>query len=598
MEDDKKGGWSRLTNVSFDRKATLRRLKKAELSSTRHARRFLFERLENIKLVRREVAMWAALMGLMIAGMGLQFGLSQRGYMELAPKSGGTYSEASLGPINTLNPLYATTSSEVSFSRLVFSSLYNYDAKGYLRRDIASKITAEQDGKIYKVSLRKDAVWHDGEKLTAKDVVFTVNLIKNPATRSPLRINWVDVSVRAVDDYTVEFTLPAAYAAFPYSLTFPILPLHVLVDINAGALRESTFSSSPIGSGPFKFNLLQRSDAIINHEVVHLVANKDYYGGRPRLDQFEIYSYKTQDDIRTAVKGREVNGAVDIANVATSELGSTYQVISAPVASGVYAIFNNKNTILADAAVRKALQLGTDVAKVREAAGGKVKELDLPYISSQVPGSEKLTAPTTDTTQAKSMLEGAGWKLNDLVRYKDGKPLSLSITTTKDSQYISSAEELARQWKALGLQVTINSMDSSSVSSGFVQNVLQARNFDVLVYELAIGADPDVYAYWHSSQTTASGYNFANYTNRNADAALASARSRSEVSLRNAKYIAFAEQWLSDAPSIALYQPVLEYVTNKSNVSLNAQSNLILPTDRYAQVGDWSVESGMVYKTP
>lgn len=598
MENDKQGGWNKFTNVGFDRKAVVRRLKKAELSSTRHARRFLLDRLENAKLVRKEIAIWAVLMGLMIAGMGLQFGLSQRGYMVSAPASGGTYSEASLGPINNLNPLYATSSAETSFARLVFSSLYNYDTTGSLHKDLVSKISVEDDGKVYKIGIRHDALWHDGEKLTAKDVVFTVNLIKNPATRSPLRVNWLDVTVRAVDDYTVEFKLPAAYAAFPHSLTFPVLPVHLLANINAGALRESTYSRSPIGSGPFEYKLLQHSDAVMNHEVIHLTANDHYYSGRPRLDQFEIYAYKTQDDIRAAISGKEVNGAIDITNVLADDIGKTYKVTPATLATGVYAIFNNNSEILSDSKVRKALQVGTDMKSVREAAGGQVKALSLPYISSQVPGSEKLQAPAYNAAQAAVMLDDAGWKLNGTVRYKDGKPLTLSITTTKDLQYIRTAEELAKQWKALGLQVTVNSMDSASASTGFVQNVLQARNFDVLVYELAIGADPDVYAYWHSSQIGVSGYNFASYNNRNADAALASARSRAEVDLRNAKYISFAQQWLSDAPSLALYQPVLEYVSGKNNVAVSQSSTLIMPTDRFANVIYWSVESGTVYKTP
>lgn len=598
MENDKQGGWNKFSNVSFDRKAVLRRFKKAELSSTRHARRFLFDRLENAKLVRKEIATWAVLIGLMIAGMGAQFALSQRGYMVTGPKMGGTYSEASLGPISTLNPLYASSSAETASARLMFSSLYNYDSTGSLRRDLASKISTDGGGTVYKVGIRHDALWHDGEKLTAKDVVFTINLIKNPATRSPLRINWVDVVVRALDDYTVEFKLPAAYAAFPHSLTFPVVPAHILADINAGAIRESTFSRTPVGSGPFEFKLLQRSDAVTNHEVVHLVANDNYYNGRPRLDQFEVYAYKSQDDIRTAVKGREVNAAVDITNVSADDTGNTYSITPAPVASGVYAIFNNKNEILTDSNVRKALQIGTDTKEVREAAGGQVKTLVLPYISGQVPGSEKLQPPAYNAAQAAIMLDNDGWKLNGTVRYKDSKPLMLTITTTKDLQYTRTAEDLAKQWRALGFQVTVNSVDSVSVSAGFVQNVLQARNFDVLVYELAIGADPDVYAYWHSSQIGTSGYNFASYSNRNADATLASARTRTEANLRNAKYIAFAQQWLDDAPSLALYQPVVEYVSNKDTVSLDQSSNLILPTDRFAEVNYWSVESGMVYKTP
>lgn len=598
MDNDKQGGWNKFTGAGFDRKGALRRLKKAELASTRHARRFLVDRLENAKLVRREVGIWAVLIGLMIAGMGLQFGMSQRGYMVQSPRAGGTYAEATLGPVSNLNPLFAASSAEVSLGRLVFSSLYSYDTTGALRQDLATKMTTNEAGNQYTIAIRKDAKWHDGQAVTAKDVVFTLNLIKNPATRATeLRKNWLDVAVRSIDDYTVEFNLPGASAAFPHSLTFPVLPVHILSTINAGAVRESTFSRSPVGSGPFAFKLLQKADALMNHEVVHLVANRDYYAGKPRLDQFELYAYKSQDDIKAALKGSEVNGATDISNVTDTELGASYAVNPVPVDSGVYALLNNKNPILSDQKVRKALQIGTDTKKVRDAIGGRVKPLSLPFVDGQVAATMP-NLPAYNAAEAAVMLDDAGWKIVGTERQKDGAPLKLTITTTKDVQQIQAAEELKKQWNALGVQVTVTSMDSTNVSTGFVQNVLQARGFDVLIYELSIGADPDVYAYWHSSQATATGYNFANYSNKNSDAALASARFRSETELRSAKYASFARQWVDDAPALALYQSVVEYVTNKDNVSLGQSAKLVQPVDRYANVTWWSVEASPVYKTP
>ncbi len=598
MDNNKQGGWNSFRGIGFDKRAVLRRIKKAELASTRHARRFLLGRLENAKLVRKEISLWAILVGLIIAGMGVQLGMSQQGYMTTAPKSGGTYAEAMLGPLTSLNPLYASSSAETSLGRLVFSSLYNYDSTGRLHQDLATKLSVGDGGKTYTLSIRKDAKWHDGEPLTAKDIAFTVNLIKNPASRAAaLRMNWVDVTVRAVDDYTVEFKLPAISAAFPHALTFPVLPVHILANVNAGALRESPFSQAPVGSGPFEFKLLQRADAITNHEVVHLVANEKYYGGRPKLDQFEIYAYSNQADIRTALKGNEINGAVDVSNVTADDIKGNYAVAAAPLDTGVYAIFNNLNPILSNQKVRKALQVGTDYAKVRQVAGGQVQPLSLPFIDNQIWGDvPKL--PALNTAQAAVMLDDAGWKLNGAVRYKDSTPLALTITTTKDPQYIAAAGELKQQWESLGVKANVLTVDATSVSAGFVQNVLQARNFDVLVYQLLIGADPDVYAYWYSSQIGQSGFNFANYSNKNADAALASARSRSEPELRNAKYVAFARQWLEDAPSLALYRPVVEYVSNKNDSAVMPNTQLVSMTDRYSNILYWSVGTESVYKTP
>src|SRR5690606_16960206 len=140
---------------------------------------------------------------------------------------GGTYAEAVTGQIDTLNPLYASTEAEVSVSRLLFSSLYTFDTAGKLSESLAQSMDVDESGKIYTVKIRSDVIWHDGRELTAKDVAFTINLIKKPATMSPLRINWQDVEVRVIDDTTVEFRLPALYAAFPHALTFAVLPSHI-----------------------------------------------------------------------------------------------------------------------------------------------------------------------------------------------------------------------------------------------------------------------------------------------------------------------------------------------------------------------------------
>ncbi len=598
MDEQEQKPWKHFSSVGFDRKAALKRLKRAEHVSSRHARKFLISRVQNARLVRREIAIWAVLIGLMISGMGVQFALSHRGYMKSAPARGGSYAEAALGPVDSLNPLYASSSAEATLGRLLFSSLYSYDSSGKLHGDLATGLKHSADGRVYTVALRGGVKWHDGQPVKAEDVVFTVNLIKNPAARSPLRINWLDVSVKAVDAQTIEFTLPSQYAAFPYALTFPVLPSHTLASINAGALRESTFSRSPIGSGPFRFSLLQAADAITNHKVVHLVANDNYYRGQPLLERFEVHAYANTEDIRAAIRGAEVNGAADLPTISAEDRGVYYKVATEPIASGVYLLLNNASGILGDVKVRKALQVGTDTAAIRNAVGGDVKPLSLPFIDGQLTGTDIPAVPTLNKAQAAIMLDEAGWKLQGTTRSKDGAQLKIAITTTKDSQYQRAMDEVAQQWTALGVVVEKRTVDAASVSASFVQTILQQRNFDVLLYELAIGADPDVYAYWHSSQAGQTGYNFTGYSNRNADAALASARTRTEADLRNAKYKDFARQWVVDAPAIGMYQPVLEYVYNKDNRTVVSGANLVTAADRLDNVIYWSVDQGAVYKTP
>lgn len=598
MADDERG-WKQFQGLTFDSKKMSRRVKKAEGATMRHAHKFIVGRLDNIRSVRRHIIVWLLLVGAMIIAVGMQYMWFQNSYTTLAAAKGGTYAEASMGPIDTLNPLYASSDAELAASRLMFSSLFNYDETGHLHNDLAESMTIDKTGTIYTVKLRPNVRWHDGMLVTAKDVAFTVNLIKNPETRSGLRVNWQDITATALDDSTVQFHLPAIYAAFPNALTFAVLPEHILGKVAPGAIRENTFSRSPVGSGPYSFSLLQKEDAAGKRMVVYMTAFNKYYMGEPTISRFEIHTYDSQGAIASALRSGEVTAAADLDQSYVSQVDHTnYNVIDKPVDSGVYAIFNTASPILKDVAVRRAIEVGTNTTAVRSALKESVPALDLPFINGQVTGSDVPRATPFDAKKAADMLTQAGWVLKGTVREKAGQRLTLNVTTTKNTQYEKALETLASQWRQIGIEVNTNVVDTSDPSANFVQSVLQPRAYDVLLYELFIGADPDVYAYWHSSQVGTSGYNFANYASGNSDDALSSARSRLEPELRNAKYKAFARQWLSDVPAIGLYQPVMEYVYSKHVQTLDSSSKLVSAYDRFANVLDWSVNQKSVYKTP
>lgn len=597
--DEQQKGW-KLKRLQVDRKQLTRRLKKAEGATQRHAHRFIVRRIDNARLVARQIIIWLAIVGVLVAGLGVQMMWSQQGYsISGAPQPGGLYVEGALGPINTLNPLFVSTSAEASVARLLFSSLYDYDSTGELRQDLAAGMQVDATNRIYTVTLKPNLKWHDGKPLTADDIVFTINLIKDPTVRSPLRVNWLDVSVSALSPTIVKFDLPAVYAAFPYALTFPILPSHILRGVTPVSIRESTYSQAPVGSGPFKFHRLQSADESGSHKIVHMSANDLYYQGTPKISRFELHAYNTEESLLRAVNAGELSAATDVSVTSLSAISSPqYRSTSLALDSGVYLILNMQNAVLKDMKVRQALQLATDTVAIRRELGGGVLPLDGPLLSSHLDGDDVPHAPLADTKRAAQLLDELGWVLTNGVREKAGQKLELSITTTRDKEYAAVLKLIASQWRKLGIKVNEVTIDASSAASSFVQNTLQARNFDVLLYKLAIGADPDVYAYWHSSQAGPQGYNFSNYSSPLVDANLASARTRLELDLRQAKYKQFVKQWIDDVPAIALYQPVVEYMSNKNVDAVEAGSRLVTGSDRYADVVYWTANSGTVYKTP
>jgi len=572
-------------------------MKKVEGVTVRHARRFVFKRMDSIREVRRHIAIWVLAIGVIIGASGLQLMWYQQSYRTVAHATDGTYAEAVQGPINTLNPIFANTSAEESASYLLFSRLLTYDKTGHLNYDLASSMEISADQTTYTVKLRPDAKWHDGLYVRAKDVVFTVNLLKNPSTRATIT-GWSDITATALDDLTVQFKLPGVYAAFPHALNFlPILPEHTLRDIAPGELRENAFSTKPVGSGPFALRFIQDIDSNAGRSIIHLARNDTYYKGAPKLDRFQLHVYASSDAIIRAVTTSEVNAATDLTVTDASKIkGDRYVVERKPINAGAYALFNTTTGILSDKTVRLALQAGTNTAALRAVVGKNTPEIHLPFITGQVTGD--VPAETTyDKGTAEKLLEQAGWKLEGNVRKKDGVLLKLAVVTTKNNDFEKVLSAMAEQWRGLGVTVTTSIVDPTDPSQNVVQNILQPRSYDVLLYQLTIGGDPDVYAYWHSSQASR-GFNFSNYSNTISDDALSSARTRIEPDLRNAKYVTFARQWMADAPAIGLFQATAQYVYSKSVHAIPGGEVLVSATDRYADVLYWSVGDRLVERTP
>lgn len=574
------------------------RVKHAEGATQRHASRFILRRIENVRLVMTEIMIWLAAIALLIAGLGIQYSWNSQGSKKDGAKSGGVYVEGVIGNISTLNPLLAASEPEQAVSRLLFSSLYNYDVTGALHTDLVESMTVKDD-KVYTIKLR-NAVWHDGKKLTAEDVVYTINLIKNPQVRSPLRVNWLDISARAIDDSTVEFMLPAVYAGFSHALTFPVIPKHILQSVSPSSMREADFSSNPVGSGPFAVKRVQTSESTSSTDVVRMEPNTKYYGAVSTLSRLELRSYGNESLLVKAVNSGEVSAASGLSLSAADNIKSKqYSTKHWLLNKGVYLLMNNRSQTLQDARVRQALRYATDTSSIRATVGDNVARLDTPILQSQI--AQKLpAAPDYNLDKAKALLKEAGWTYNQgQWKGKDGRPLAVAVTTSSGrDEYKKIVDALKQQWSKLGVDVQLREIDTSSTTTSFVQSVLQPRDYDALLYELELGADPDVFAYWHSSQASASGYNFANYSNRTVDNDLVGGRSRTNSALRAAKYIQFVNQWLNDAPAIGLYQSVGSYVLNNGASIVEPRGSLNTMNDRYADVTMWSTGKASVYKTP
>ncbi|MEO5499403.1 MAG: peptide ABC transporter substrate-binding protein [Candidatus Saccharimonadales bacterium] len=574
------------------------RARKIEGATMRHAHRFIISRWANLRDVRRHAFGWLVLAALLIVATSIQLYWVQNAHSARQAVDGGTYAEGVIGRLDTLNPIYASTQSERSASYLLFSSLLRYDRENNLESDLAQSWKVSADGKAYTVVLREDALWHDGKPVTADDIVFTLKLIKNPQTRSNLYRTWQDIAVKAVSKYEVEFTLPSAYAPFPHALTFGILPEHMLENVSPARLREHPFNRDPVGSGPFEFKSIQIINPDADRVVLQAERNEAYYRGPVKLDRYQLHTFQDHDDLRQGFMSREINAATELTQSDIRTIVDqlpTSIVNDAPLYNGTYAFFQTDRPILSDQAVRKALLKATDRRAIQKDVADYASALDGPLLPEQIRGISDLKQAPYDTAGAKADLEAAGWVLkNGTVREKDGQALQLSVIAPRSGDFPEVLEAISKQWRSVGVDVKTQVVDTKT----FEQNILTPRAYDVLIYELALGADPDVFAYWHSSQASVRGFNLSNYKSAVADDALLSARGRSEMDLRSAKYRGFFEQWLRDAPAVALYRPHLRYIATDSSVSVDRDQPVIDTLNRFNNLDDWTVQQGTQFKTP
>ena len=585
------------------KKTINRRVKAARRSLTRigtrsigHTQSYLFARTANLRNVQQRVILWTVLVFVLISAAALQIVANRGASTRIAAATGGTYVEGATGSLETLNPILASSGSETAASHLLFTGLFDYDQTGSIRPALASSIETT-DAKTFVVHLREGVTWSDGKAFTSADVLYTVGLIQNAAVRSPLASSFRTITVTAPDDMTVQMTLPTAYAPFVHSLTFGILPQHVLARTDPADIRSSSFNLNPVTLGPFTFTSFRARDANGN-AVVYMSKNTRYFRNEVQVDRFQLYTYKDQGAMLRAYDRREVGalaGATEATALSAQKSRAHTTITNTPLDNGDYALFNTKSEVYADTNLRAAIRQGTDVDALRRLVGGGVSELNGPVLAQQIPEVAPLKQMANDTMGARVALDGLGWKAGaNGIRSKDGRPLVMRLVAIDTGDYPRVARELSRQWRELGIDVQLSLQPADTAS----EQVLVPRAFDVLIYELAIGADPDVYAYWHSSQTGQAGLNFSGYSSVVADDSLTSSRATLDRQLRTAKYVAFAKQWLADTPAIALFQQSYHYVSGDDIKAIPEDATLVTPVDRYSTVGNWTVDTRRVFSTP
>ena len=565
----------------------------AEKSIEQH----LFKRFDRLVKVKRFVIGWLGLMLILLGALVAQNLALSNYYQTFETVPGGIYTEGILGRFTNANPIYATSDADASVSRLVFAGLLNYGPKGQLVTDLAKDYSVEGHGNTYVVHLKPGLKWQDGRPLTSADVVFTYQLIQNPDVQSPLRGAWQDIKITAPDDHTVVFKLPGALAPFPYSLTTGILPKHLLDGIAPADMRSAEFNTiKPVGSGPFAWQAINVSgDGNPKHaqEQIGLIPFADYQGGKPKLQQFVIRVFADKDQMIKAFADNQLTAVEGLTDVPAGLKGNTRVVVhNLPLRAANMVFFRTSQGVLADQKIRQALVRGADTNAIISALPYPTRPTREPILIGQIGYDPALAQPGHDSQTAASLLDADGWKLDKTgYRTKDGKTLIVNLTVADTPEYRQVGQALRSQWSKIGVKTNLQFLDTTDF-----QTALTYHDYDAIIYGISIGADPDVFVYWDSSQAdirSANRLNLSEYKNPTADAALEAGRTRIDPTLRVIKYRPFLQAWQQDAPALGLYQPRVLYLTNGTLNGLGDQP-INTSTDRYSNVQNWEIKEAKV----
>jgi len=554
--------------------------------------RLFIRRLGRLVAVRRFIILWGSLFVLLFIATFMQVRGISNYYQVLKPVPGGLYNEGIVGTFTNANPIYATGSADTAVSHLVFSGLFTYDDNNQLTGDLAKSWKIGASPTEYIVSLRRGVKWHDGKPFTADDVVFTYKTIQNIEAQSSLYASWQGIAVAKADDYTVKFTLPNPLAAFPYSLTNGIIPEHLLNKASLSEMRSLPFNTSPVGTGPFVWKYVDVNGSPTSadrQQHITLAANKDYWQGRPKLDGISLITFADQENMVNAFKKKQLNAISGLEALPTdlAKDNSVHTYIT-PLTNEVMAFFNNSHTYLNDYKLRQALVQSVSRNNISSLTSFPVRRIDSPFLNTQFAYDPNTTQLPYDFDAANKLLDSAGYaKGADGIRTKDGKPLTFGLTTLDNQDYVRTAIFLQKEWRKLGIKITTPDYKSSDE----MQTTIANHDYDVLLYGINIGVDPDVYAYWDSSQAsiTSQGHlNLSEYKSTAADQALEFGRTRSDPQLRAAKYKSFLSTWRADAPALALYQPNYVYIS-RGNVFNFERKSINSAADRFDNVQDWMI---------
>ncbi|HEX5503226.1 MAG TPA: ABC transporter substrate-binding protein [Thermomicrobiales bacterium] len=476
-----------------------------------------------------------------------------------AAGGGGQVSMLWAKPV-TLNPLFSTAGSEQGVEQLILGALVKVNDRLDVLPDIAAKIDVAPDAKTYTFHLKKTLKFTDGQPLTAKDVVFTIERAVDKRTGSFWRGRLLEIAgateygdqkaetisgLTTPDDYTVQMTLVAGDSTWLLTLGdfagMGILPAHVLQDVAPDKLKQHAFSLKPdVSAGVFRFG------QYATDQYLELRRNDGYGGGtKAKLDRVFLKILTPDVALAQLDKGDLDLMTVPVAEIARLKQNPNLTVVSVPSPSISFIAVNLEKPYLQDKRVRQAMMYAIDrVGIVQSIYQGEAQVVNQTIVGPDWMGTpEGLNPYAFDPTKARQLLKDAGWESARKI-----EAIYIPGSTDEDA-YVPIIQQ---QLKDVGVMLDLRQVERTEYTSK-----RNSSDFELVFVGGGIfRQDPNVSSkYFETANWVPAGANYSHYSNKQVDDLFAAGRATTDTAERKKIYTQIATTLNDEVPWIYLWSP-------------------------------------------
>ena len=533
---------------------------------------------------------WAAFLVFIVSGLMISILTFENLTIEV-PAESNMYNEGAVGQPTAINPVLAGSNEiDRDLIELLFSDL----------ADLAENFKVSDDGQTWNVFLKPGLKWSDGKPLTSDDIIYTLDVIQDSESRSPLFLTWQGVIINRISERELEFTLRTPYVFFLDNLKdLKIIPKHIFGAIPTANFHLSDYNLEPVGSGPYYFsNLEKKKNGFITN--YHLAANPNFSGGKSLIQNLNLKFYQNNGDLINAFNSKLIDGfgGINPKNITDLRLG--HQILEKNMPR-YYAIFLNKNSkpALNDKNIALALNLAINKEEmIKKVFDGRALTVNGP-IPPIIGGYDRTAESVNEFSveKANQVLNSAKWIINPESKIREKKigkqleTLEFSIIVPEVPFLTETIGIIKENWSEIGVKLNPIILNPNDIAN----EVIKTRNYQMIIFGNILKNNPDIFSFWHSSERFYPGLNLALYNNKKVDSLLEAARKNPKEDSRNQELSEIQKLINEDQPAIFLYSPSYIYIAPKNFGGFN-EKIITTPTERFENVNQWYLETTRIFK--